>query len=260
MLIHYLHSAPVGAGIWIVILLLEILTLVAILRSGFYKAHQTFALYIYFSVVETVLLAALPVSTYQIVSAPATAVQCLLIAACVADLYWGTLDSPISLPDWVPRHMGALLAIAISVSAGLSISLSPQYGTRSYRILMGVVEAEVLLVAFALWILIVVGSWIGHHLTPDDAQIAIGFVLMLSVNAISLLVGLYAGKKFSLPALRVGQFFVILAFGWWSWRFWTPSPTPERATSDELAVLFKKSRETIAAGQDLQKVSEARTK
>lgn len=251
MLIHYLHIAPADAKLWIVVVAVNLLASLCVGYNGIQRTHRTFSLYLYFSLLTNIVLMSIPVGNgfaiYTWVSVSIDMVLCLLQAICVADLYRRVFGPKISLPARVPRDLRLWLAIATALSGVIGLVFWPRYGSQGYRALMAIQSAAGIVLALALLILIFYGARIGHYLRSTSAQIAIGFVLMLSINAISLPVVMAGPRVFTFPAQRAGQFFGILAFGWWSWKFSKRQPVRVRPSPESVAEVKNYTlRETAA--------------
>lgn len=250
MLKHLLVSSPFHAALWVVIGALQSLTLLAIHRGKVLTNYPRFSTYAHFCVLQAATLMLIPPGDnfmlYAWASYSMGIVQGLLIAAAVAEIYEKTLGPRMALPEWVPQEVAMVLSFAAGSSAALAVIFYPRYGTPALHVFMAIQVALTWAAMLALLGLIFYTGIIAIPWWPRDAQIAGGFVLMLSVNSVTLLLVMTAARPTGRLAARIGQMLVILANAWWCWKLWEKEPAPVRATAEAIAAVLKRNRDTVA--------------
>jgi hypothetical protein len=147
--------------------------------------------------------------------------------------------------------------VACAVSIALGLIFHPRNGDES---IFYFVTAQKILVAFsalALYVLAFQIHRLGRGWWPRDAHIAYGFVLMLTVNSMSLLTMQAGWNLFHLSAQRLAWCATILAMGWWSWSLWSPEVIPDRATPEEIAMMLEMHRREMEAVAEAIQIIEA---
>lgn len=256
MLNYLLHSSPADASLWMMAAFFQVVSVLAIHHGRSVRNYPAFSVYLYYVSGVTLLLMAVPVNRgfafYSWLMYLTSTAECLLVVIVIGDLYLKTL-APESLPHWARRHIATCLAIVVSLGAVVCIVVRPQYGPQTIRALSSIQETLIAIAALSLYLLIFLSRRFHVAWWPRDARITTGFVLLLSIEAVTLLF-IFAGNHYiALRAQRILQVGGIFAFGCWSWQLWEREPIQALASPEEAEIGFAIHRATMSAREEVSR-------
>lgn len=172
----------------------------------------------------------------------------ILMGLAVGDLYQSTFGRKwVRVPAWVPRNIAVWLALAISACAILPLAMKP-VGWNKYMIYMsGMDEALVTAIMMAIIILMIYSRHLGIAMRPWPLRIALGFLLFLSVNSVTLYTLGTTPKETAEAMRRLGQLSYFVSLLWWGVTLWGKETVPVEATAEQVAEMLGHTRGTLEA-------------
>lgn len=251
-----LHRSDVF--LWFAIALGQTILSAIVLRRRLDRRYLAFCCYIYFSMLTTWALIAIPSSmpwiyfwAYYAIST----VACILMAMAVGELYRKTFAPGWArVPTWVPRNVAAWLAGAISSCAVLAVALRPMGWNRYAAVMAGIQAALVSALLISLVILVLYARHLGIGWRPWPLRIACGFIFFLSVNATTMhMLGITSRETAELVR-RLGQIAYFVSLLWWGGALWGIETVPAAGIDEQIADMVGANRRTVTAVAQLTKI------
>ncbi|HEY7405013.1 MAG TPA: hypothetical protein VIB39_15920 [Candidatus Angelobacter sp.] len=171
-----------------------------------------------------------------------------IVAFAVAvELYFNVFDPRIGFAAWKQRHVVVIISVSLVVAITVGLLLAARNGGSLTRTMVTVEEV----LSVALWAtfcaLLIYSRSVGFTWRPRPAGIATGFMLYLTVSAVSVLVRARFSLAAALIAGQVGMAAEFLSLAWWLGVFWGEERLPK-------AVTYEQVGETMA---NYRRISEA---
>lgn len=225
--------------LWLVCLVLESVACWALVRRGYWAHWKAFGCYLFYMLVQN--LALLPVAlwgsrnAYVITYDIADFVEVVLLSLVVLEILVKVLEPVEVLPARSVAQACFWAALGISIAVALSVFVRGS-GMDPLIDLPLTIERTIFLAdSMLLWVLLFQAKAFGITWKSSMAEIAIGFVLYLTVQATArFVVSLYPNGPVANIASGVGQVAYIIALSSWIWTITHRDPQPVRASAETL--------------------------
>ncbi|HLJ91114.1 MAG TPA: hypothetical protein VKZ53_30200 [Candidatus Angelobacter sp.] len=226
---HYLST--IDYGLWLSIIVLQLAACWTVVKKSFYGSWKAFSYYLFFVAAQSEILFGVSqlgsYKTYAFVYYAGGFTEAVLLTLVVLEVLVKVLDSFEALPGRTIAWFCAWLVVAVSLALVLSLS----HLSRNYNVFINLpltIQRTVFLVdAALLWVVLLQAKTLGVTWKSSVAEIAIGFVLFLTVQALSrFLVGIYDSPIFISMAGQAGQAAYLFALVGWIWTMFHRDPRP----------------------------------
>jgi hypothetical protein len=234
---------------WYATILFQLVACFALLRHKEFARHwKVFSYYLFYMAGAAVFTLAVEqfgshgafLATYAVVDF----IEAILLNLVLLEILVKVLDPFESLPGRTVARFCFWAVLGISTAVALSVAL-PSTHRESYMEVPITIERTIYLAdASLLWILLVQSKKLGITWKSSVAEIAIGFVLYLTVQSTTRFVlGHYQSRALVSICSQVGQVAYLVALLSWIWTITQRDPVASPLTSEALARLQKPSTE-----------------
>ena len=227
--------------LWLSIIVCQFVACWALVRRREFLRHwKIFGYYLFFMASST--LAMLGVSQFATRTQFAYAysamdfIEAILLNLVVLEILVRVLDPFESLPGRTVARFCFWAVLGISTAVALSVMMPAGHKEPYIQVLLTIERTIFLADASLLWILLVQSKALGISWKSSVAEIAVGFVLYLTVQATTRFVlAIYQGARLQSLAAEVGQFAYLIAVLSWTWTILHRDPVPAPPSAESLA-------------------------
>jgi hypothetical protein len=232
-----------------------------VVRRNYFAHWKAFGYYLFFVAASSTIM--LPLSflgnvqlyaaTYDVVDF----IEALLLSLVVLEILVRVLEPFESLPSRTVARFCFWAVLGVSVAVVLSVIIPPHAPNQRMSLLVHIpltLERTIFLAdATILWILLFQAKALGITWKSSLAEIAVAFVLYLTVQSTSRFVmAVYANTVARNLANEVAQVSYLIALASWIWTMTHRDPVPPRPAEESLAKMQE------LAKQDYEAVSKER--
>jgi hypothetical protein len=226
---------------WYATILCQLVACLALIkRKEFLRHWKVFSYYIFYMAGAMIFTLAVErfgsptafAATYSVVDF----IEAILLNLVLLEILVKVLDPFESLPGRTVARFCFWAVLGISTAVALSVVM-PSGHRESYIEVPLTIERTIFLAdASLLWILLVQSKTLGITWKSSVAEIAIGFVLYLTVQATTrFVVSLYQGQVIRSICSEVGQFAYLIAVFSWIWTIMHREAVPVALPSETVA-------------------------
>jgi hypothetical protein len=230
-------------ALWIGIILFQFVACWALTRRrSFYDGWKVFRYYLFYMASQSIVMLALsflasPTSTYYAIGFYLfDFIEVILINLVVLEILVKVLDPFESLPGRTIARFCYWAVLGVSTAVALSVMAPSQHTAVIIDLPLAIERTIFLADAALLWILLVQSKPLGLTWKSTEAEIAIGFVVYLTVQGTSrLVVGMYKDPTLRSISSEVGQFAYLVALLGWIWTIIHRDPVSAPPSAETLA-------------------------
>ena len=226
------YFAAIDQGLWLSIILAQFFACWAVLKHGFYDSWKAFSYYIFIITAQSVVLLAI----YRLGSQQIYAVsyyiggfaEAVLLSLVVLEILVKILDPFEALPG---RNIAwfcfwAVLGISLAVAVSVTMSVNQPVKHSPYFDLMFTIQRTIFLAdAALLWVVLFQAKSLGISWRSSVAEIAWGFALFLTVQAIArFLAAIHNSIVFIKVLSELGQIAYLCSLCGWIWTIFHRDP------------------------------------
>jgi hypothetical protein len=241
---------------WLVVMLCQFAACWAIVkRKNFFQHWKVFSYYLFYMAISSVVMLGISelgtrnqfIYGYTVNEF----IEAILLNLVVLEILVRVLDPFESLPGRTVARFCFWAVLGISTAVALSIMM-PAGHKESYIEVPLTIERTIFLAdASLLWILLMQSKALGITWKSSVAEIAVGFVLYLTVQATARFVlAIYQTPLLQSLASEVGQFAYLIAVLGWIWTITHRNPIPEPPSPEALARVHKLSADDAAVPKE----------
>jgi hypothetical protein len=234
---------------WYATILCQLVACFALIKHKEFVRHwKVFSYYLFYMAGAAVFTLAVEqfgsrgafLATYAVVDF----IEAILLNLVLLEILVKVLDPFESLPGRTVARFCFWAVLGISTAVALSVAL-PSTPRESYMEVPMTIERTIYLAdASLLWILLVQSKKLGITWKSSVAEIAIGFVLYLTVQSTTRFVlSMYQNRALVSVCSEVGQVAYLIALLSWIWTITHRDPVASPLTSEALARMQKPGAE-----------------
>ena len=231
------------------IILCQLVACAAVLRrKEFFRHWKIFSYYLFYMASSSILTLAIVwfgsrdayIITYSVVDF----IEAILLNLVLLEILIKVLDPFEALPGRTVARFCYWAVLGVSAAVALSVTM-PAIQKETYIQVPLSIESTIFLVdASLLWILLVQSKALGITWKSSVAEIAIGFVLYLTVQATTrFMVSRYKDPLLISICSIVGQFAYLFSLLGWIWTITHRDPVPAPPSAEALARVEKLASE-----------------
>lgn len=236
-------------GLLYTIILCQLVACWALLkRKAFMQHWRAFSYYIFFMAGSSILTLAIVWiggrSAYIISYSTVDFIEAILLNLVLLEILVKVLDPFESLPGRTVARFCFWAILGISTAVALSVIMPAGHRDPLIQVPLTIERTIFLADACLLWILLVQSKTLGITWKSSIAEISIGFVLYLTVQATTRFVAaIYQSPKLLSLTSEVGQIAYLSAVLSWIWTITHRDPIPAPPSAEALARVHKLSSE-----------------
>jgi hypothetical protein len=236
------YLSAIDQGLWLSIILVQFFACWTVLKRGFYNSWKAFSYYLFIMAVQAVVL--LPIyrlgsqKTYTISFYVAGFAEAVLLSLVVLEILVKILDPFEALPG---RNIArfcfwAVLGISLAVAVSVTMSVGqPVRHSWSFDLPLTIQRTIFLADAALLWVVLFQARSLGITWRSSVAEIAWGFVLFLTVQAmVRFLAVIHSNLIFIRIVSEVGQVAYLFSLCGWIWTMFHRDPLPVPPSAETL--------------------------
>jgi hypothetical protein len=234
---------------WYATILFQVVACFALIkRRQFFQQWKVFSYYVFYMAGAMIFTLAIErlgsprafVVTYSVVDF----IEAILLNLVLLEILVKVLDPFESLPGRTVARFCFWAVLGISTAVALSVMM-PSGHKQTYIAVPLTIERTIFLAdASLLWILLVQSKALGITWKSSVAEIAIGFVLYLTVQATTrFVVSIYPDPVLRSISSEVGQFAYLIAVLSWIWTITHRDPVAMPLSSEAVARIQKPDAE-----------------
>ncbi len=237
---------------WYAIILCQLVACWALIkRKEFFRHWRVFGYYLFFMASSSILTLAIvwigSRDAYAITYLVVDFIEAILLNLVLLEILVKVLDPFESLPGRTVARFCFWAVLGISTAVALSVMMPSGHKEAYIQVPLTIERTIFLADAALLWILLVQSKSLGITWKSSVAEIAIGFVLYLTVQATTrFVVAIYQTSMLQSLASEVGQFAYLIAVLSWIWTILRRDPVPAPPSAESLARMEK-----LASQEDL---------
>jgi hypothetical protein len=242
-------------ALWFAGLALEMVACWALVKKGYWTHWKAFGFYLFYMLTQNLTLFVVSLlgssKAYAIAYAAADFIEVLLLSLVVLEILVKVLEPVDVIPGRTVARAAFWAVLGISVAVALSV-FSPGRRTNALVDLPLTIEQTIFLAdSILLWILLFQAKALGITWKSSVAEIAIGFVLYLTVQATTRFVtGIYTSAQVGNVASGVGQLAYLIALGSWIWTIANRAPALTRPSAETVARMRELSSDHDAVSKE----------
>jgi len=231
------------------IILCQLVACWALLKRKVFMQHwRAFSYYVFFMAGSSILTLAIlwfgSRSAYVISYSAVDFIEAILLNLVLLEILVKVLDPFESLPGRTVARFCFWAILGISTAVALSVMMPAGHRDPFIQVPLTIERTIFLADACLLWILLVQSKALGITWKSSVAEVAIGFVLYLTVQATTRFVAaIYQGPRLLSLASEVGQVAYLIAVLSWVWTITRRDPIPAPPSAEALARVHKLSSE-----------------
>jgi hypothetical protein len=227
--------------IWYVTIVCQAVACCALVRrKQFFQHWKVFGYYLFYSTGVAIFMLAM--SLFASNSAFATAysvldfIEAIFLNLVLLEILVKVLDPFESLPGRTVAKFCFWAVLGISTAVAFSVMMPSGKHGPLFDVPVTIERTIFLADAALLWILLVQAKKLGITWKSSVAEVAIGFVLYLTVQATAKFVGsIYTDRMLQRITGEVGQFAFLIAVLGWTWTIINRDPIEESLSSEAVA-------------------------
>jgi hypothetical protein len=233
---------------YVTIVCLMVACWAVIRRKQFFRHWKVFSYYLFYMAGASIFTAAVErfgspdafVITYSVVDF----IEAILLNLVLLEILVKVLDPFESLPGRTVARFCFWAVLGISTAVAISVMM-PAGHKESYIEVPLTIERTIFLAdASLLWILLVQSKTLGITWKSSVAEIAVGFVLYLTVQATTrFMMSIYPGPLLRSISSEVGQFAYLIVVLSWIWTITHRDPVATPLSSETVARIQKPDAE-----------------
>jgi len=228
--------------LWITSLVFHAIACWAVVKRNYFAHWRAFSYYLFFVAVNSAVM--LPVSflgsakVYAATYSIGDCIEALLLSLVVLEILVRVLEPFESLPGRTVARFCFWAVLGISIAVVLSVYV-PNHPNQRLNMLVDLpltLERTIFLAdAAILWVLVFQAKALGITWKSSVAEIAIAFVLYLTVQSTTRFVlGVYDNQTARNIAAEVGQISYLIALASWVWTMTHRDALPPRPADESL--------------------------
>src|SRR5215472_4740541 len=233
--------------LWLSIILCQFLACWAIVkRRGFFRNWKAFSYYMFYMATSSVVMLGISQfgtrDQFLIGYSVMDFLEAILLNLVVLEILVKVLDPFESLPGRTVARFCFWAILGISTAVALSVMMPAGHREIYIQAPLTIERTIFLADAFVLWILLMQSKALGITWKSAVAEIAVGFVLYLTVQATTRFVAaIYQSPKLLSLVSEVGQAAYLIAVLSWTWTIMRRDPIPAPPSAEALARMHKLS-------------------
>jgi hypothetical protein len=213
-------------------------------RKEFFRHWRVFGYYLFYMASSSILTLAIvwlgSRDAYAITYLVVDFIEAILLNLVLLEILVKVLDPFESLPGRTVARFCFWAVLGISTAVALSVMMPSGHKEAYIQVPLTIERTIFLADASLLWILLVQSKSLGITWKSSVAEIAIGFVLYLTVQATTrFVVAIYQTPMLQSLASEVGQFAYLIAVLSWIWTILRRDPVPAPPSAESLARMQK---------------------
>lgn len=235
---HY--YSPIIYVIWFIGSALQLLSCWAVVKKGYFQHWKAFAYYLFLMpalsipMIPIAIWGTFPVYTAMYVIG--AVMEALLLSLVVLEIMVKVMEPFEALPGKTIARFGFLAVLGISLAVTISVMVHGHGSPPQVEIALTVERTIFLVDALLLWILLFQSKSLGISWKSSVAEIAIGFVLYLTVQATArFMILLYTDNSILTIANITGQIAYLISLCSWIWTMHRRDPAPPHPAPEVLA-------------------------
>jgi hypothetical protein len=226
---------------WYAIILCQVVACFAVIkRKEFFKRWKVFSYYLFYMAGASIFTIAafnfgsreMYVVTYSVFDF----IEAILINLVLLEILVKVLDPFESLPGRTVARFCYWAVLGIAGAVALSVFTPSGHMDPLVEVPLAIERTIYLADASILWILLVQSKSLGITLKSSIAEISIGFILYLTVQATTrFMVSIYSGQMLRSISSEVGQAGYMMALLGWIWTITRRDPVEAPLSSEALA-------------------------
>ncbi|HKW76156.1 MAG TPA: hypothetical protein VJN64_11575 [Terriglobales bacterium] len=235
---HY--YSPIIYVIWFIGSALQLLSCWAVVKKGYFPHWKAFAYYLFLMpalsipMIPIAIWGTFPVYTAMYVIG--AVMEALLLSLVVLEIMVKVMEPFEALPGKTIARFGFLAVLGISLAVTISVMVHGHGSPPQVEIALTVERTIFLVDALLLWILLFQSKSFGISWKSSVAEIAIGFVLYLTVQATArFMILLYTDNSILTIANITGQIAYLISLCSWIWTMHRRDPAPPHPAPEVLA-------------------------
>jgi hypothetical protein len=234
---------------WYVTIVCQVVACLALIRrKQFFQHWKIFGYYLFYSTGVAIFMLAM--ALFASISAFATAysvldfVEAIFLNLVLLEILVKVLDPFESLPGRTVAKFCFWAVLGISTAVAFSVMMPSGKHGPLFDIPVTIERTIYLADASLLWILLVQAKKLGITWKSSVAEIAIGFVLYLTVQATTQFVAsIYSDRMLHSISTEVGQFAFLIAVLGWTWTITHRDPLDTPLSSEAVAKIQQPNEE-----------------
>jgi len=227
------YFSAIDQGLWLSIIVVQFFACWATLKRGFYASWKAFSYYLFIMAAQALVLLAFyklgSQKAYTISYYAGGFVEAVLLSLVVLEILVKVLDPFEALPG---RNIArfcfwAVLGISLAVAVSVTMSVNQPIRHGAYFDLPLTIQRTIFLAyAALLWVVLFQARSLGITWRSSVAEIAWGFVLFLTVQAVVRFLAIIYGSNASLIRVvsEVGQIAYLCSLSGWIWTMFHRDP------------------------------------
>jgi hypothetical protein len=235
--------------LWLGIIVCQFLSCWAIVRrKEFFRHWKVFSYYLFYMTASSLVM--LGISQFgtrnQFIFGYSAVdfLEAILLNLVVLEILVKVLDPFESLPGRTVARFCYWAILGISTAVALSVMMPSGHKETYIQVPLTIERTIFLADAALLWILLVQSKSLGITWRSSVAEIAIGFVVYLTVQATTrFVVAIYQTPLLQSISSEVGQLAYLVAVLGWTWTILRREPVPAPPSAEALALMRKLASE-----------------
>lgn len=242
--------------LWLSIIACQFLACWALVKRKDFSRHwKVFSYYLFYMASSTVVMLAVSQfatrDQFKYAYSAMDFIEAILLNLVVLEILVRVLDPFESLPGRTVARFCFWAVLGISTAVALSVMMPAGQKEPYIQVLLTIERTIFLADASLLWILLVQSKSLGISWKSSVAEIAIGFVLYLTVQATTrFAMAIYQGSRLQSIATEVGQFAYLIAVLSWTWTILRRDPVPAQLSAESLARMQRLAAEGDAVPKE----------
>jgi hypothetical protein len=235
---HY--YSPIIFVLWFIGSALQVLSCWAVVKKGYFQHWKAFSYYLF--IMPALSIPMIPIAiwgTFPVYTAMyviGAVLEALLLSLVVLEIMVKVMEHFEALPGKTVARFGFLAVLGISLAVTLSVMVHGHGFAQQVEIALTVERTIFLVDALLLWILLFQSKSLGITWRSSVAEIAIGFVLYLTVQATArFMILLYTDNSILTIANFTGQIAYMISLCSWIWTMYRREPAPPHPAPEVLA-------------------------
>jgi len=224
--------------LWFSIILIQLWACWVVVKKGFYGSWKAFSYYLFVMAANSIILLAINQfgsrNLYAWSYHASSITEAVLLSLVVLEILVTILDPFEALPGRNIAWFCFWAVLGISVAVVISVS-QPSRHQVFFTLPLMIQRTIFLADAALLWVVLFQARSLGVTWRSSVAEIALGFVLFLTVQAITkFLIGVYDNPLFQRVAGGVGQLAYLCSLGSWIWTMYHRDPLSAAPSAETL--------------------------
>jgi hypothetical protein len=243
-------------ALWFAGLALEVLACWAVVKKGYWTHWKAFGCYLFYMLAQNLALFLMSFrvdsTVYAVAYDVTDFIEVVLLSLVVLEILVKVLEPVDVIPGRAVARAAFWAVLGVSIAVALSVFIHGQKIDLLIDLPLTVERTIFLADSILLWILLFQGKALGISWKSSVAEIAIGFVLYLTVQATTRFVmNIYNSGFVVNIASGVGQFAYLIALSSWIWTMTHRDPaSAARPSAETLAQMRELSSDYDAVPKE----------